>query len=1172
MEKLKKKFSFLRERRIYERLDVYPYVIIQSLLMIIYTNKSINSLVRGILFGFVCLCQGLTFFCKFWSENLMAKICYKQVDSIEKATYIKADIISEKFKMNNRTQICKLEKENNIIKMELEKILHVYNPEKKEFFRPKLEILKKNTVGELLSINPIKFEDVPKLRSKFGENRMKIPIPSFFSLYKEHIVAPFFVFQLFCILLWVFDDYGLHSFISLVMLCVFELTVVGQRIFNLTTLRNMRVPPHYLFVYRNNVWKKILSSELLPGDIVSIIDGASVMSIKEEDEEAKGNIILRILKYFRLMKKKAEQSRARMNKNKDKDKEKEEEKKKKEKEASPLTSDMLLLSGSIIVNESMLTGESVPQIKDSVTKLDPQMKNLLLDTKLRHKNSMIFAGTKVVKTERNEEHEPLPPNVATPPPDGGAICLVIKTGFSTSQGKLLRTVLYSGERNKGGDTKEAFIFIGVLLIIALISSYHVLKKGLEREGTLTYKLFLRCIIIITSVVPAELPIELSLTINSSLFFLQSKRIVCIEPFRIPFAGKIDICCFDKTGTLTKDEFIMKGVVKTNSNVPENALDSKDETISILLGCNSLLNISGKPVGDPIEVAMFKEVKGKFDHTETYCEKNIRVSPIRKYQFESSLKRMTVLARVYNQSTKIYYNRVLCKGAPETIKTLLKEVPDKYDETFRKWAKEGYRILALAYLDNENFDYNTKREDLEKDLIFCGFAIVETPLKDSVSKYITELIKAKYGVCIITGDHLLTTSKVSKDLKLGPDKFGLLKIENGIIKWNDLDNNFIKETKTVDEIKELAKNYTLGLTGDEYKHIDEVQNMPNKHEMTQYIKLFCRVSPTQKDDIIKDLIKSGKNPSMCGDGSNDVGALKRATIGVAVLNIEETETQKKEPFNFLSFDEDTTIKSGDVTAAAPFTSKSGSIKCIKNIFIQGRCTLVTNFQMYKILALNCLMTAYSESVLALKGIRFSDYQSTIMGFIVSIFFLMLSRAVPLNKVNSNHPPMTIFTVASIISIIGQAVVDIGSMVLILYMTEQIDPMSINQEKSLDEKFSPTLINSIMFLFQLLNQTITFVVNYQGEPFMQNLSNNGAMKKLIIGILIFSGIYIFDLFPQLNENLEIIPLPESDFYRYSLIVIMTTNFIICYLLEKWKNLFGYYEPYPAYKPKDKNKKKK
>ena len=1163
MEKLKKSFYLLRERRIYERLDVYPFIIIQSLLIIIYSNHSINSLVRGVIFGFVCLSQGLAFFCKFWSENLMAKICYLPVNSIEKATYVKVDITSEKFKMNNRTQICKISRENDIIKMELEKILYVYDYDKKEFYRPKLEILKKNKVGEFLSVEPIKLEEVSKLRAKFGENRMKIPIPSFFSLYKEHIVAPFFVFQLFCILLWVFDDYGLHSFISLVMLCVFEVTVVGQRIFNLATLRNMRVPPHYIFVYRNNIWKKIPSSELLPGDIVSVVDGSSVTSIKEEeDQEMKSNMILRLLKRLRQMKKKADERRMKMSKNSEKNK-----KKDKEKDASPMTCDMLLLCGSVIVNESMLTGESVPQIKDSVTKMD-YLSDLILDPKLKHKNSIIFAGTKVVKTERNDEHEPLPKNVKSAPPDKGAICLVIKTGFSTSQGKLLRTVLYSGERNKGEDTIEAFIFIGVLLVIALIASYYVLKKGLQREGTLTYKLLLRCIIIITSVVPAELPIELSLTINNSLFFLQSKRIVCIEPFRIPFAGKIDICCFDKTGTLTKDDFIMRGIVQTNSQEPEKAFDSKEETLSILLGCNSLLNINGKPIGDPIEVAMFKEVRGKLERNEITCERKTRILAIRKYQFESALKRMTVLARVYSGIyQKTYYNRVLCKGAPETIKDLLKEIPENYDECYRKWAKEGYRILALAYRDNEKYDYNTKREELEKDLIFCGFAIVETPLKPSVNKYITELIKAKYGVCIITGDHLLTTSKVSKDLKLGPDNFGLLKIENGKVKWNDLDNNFIQETKTIEEIKQLSTKYTLGLTGDEYKHIDEVISMPNRHEMTQYITLFCRVSPTQKDDIIKDLIKCGKNPSMCGDGSNDVGALKRATIGVAVLNIEETESQKKEPFNFLSFDDDTTIKNGDVTAAAPFTSKSGSIKCIKNIFIQGRCTLVTNFQMYKILALNCLMTAYSESVLALKGIKFSDYQSTIIGFAVSIFFLMLSRAVPLNKVNSNHPPMTIFTWPAIISIIGQAIVDLGAMILILYLTEKIDPLSIGQEKSLDEKFSPTLINSIMFLFQMLNQTITFIVNYQGEPFMENLSKNGAMKKMIIGIIAFSSIIIFDLYPQLNENLELVPLPDDSTYRMILILIIVMNFVLCYFLEKWKSIFGLYEPYPKPEPKKK-----
>jgi len=144
---------------------------------------------------------------------------------------------------------------------------------------------------------------------------MRIPIPSFFTLYKEHIVAPFFVFQLFCILLWVFDDYGLHSFISLVMLCVFEVTVVGQRIFNLATLRNMRVPPHYIYVYRNNIWKKIPTNELLPGDIVSVVDGASVTSIKEEeDKDTKGNMILQLLKRLKQMKKKADERKAKMSK------------------------------------------------------------------------------------------------------------------------------------------------------------------------------------------------------------------------------------------------------------------------------------------------------------------------------------------------------------------------------------------------------------------------------------------------------------------------------------------------------------------------------------------------------------------------------------------------------------------------------------------------------------------------------------------------------------------------------------------------------------------------------------------------------------------------------------------------------------------------------------------
>ncbi len=120
-------------------------------------------------------------------------------------------------------------------------------------------------------------------------------------------------------------------------------------------------------------------------------------------------MVLKILKKLKLMKKHADERKAKMSKNPESAK-----KKHKDKDTSPVTCDMLLLSGSIIVNESMLTGESVPQIKDSVTKMD-YLKDLILDTKLKHKNSIIFAGTKVVKTERNEEHEPLKKNVTTVP-------------------------------------------------------------------------------------------------------------------------------------------------------------------------------------------------------------------------------------------------------------------------------------------------------------------------------------------------------------------------------------------------------------------------------------------------------------------------------------------------------------------------------------------------------------------------------------------------------------------------------------------------------------------------------------------------------------------------------------------------------------------------------------
>ena len=137
--------------------------------------------------------------------------------------------------------------------------------------------------------------------------------------------------------------------------------------------------------------------------------------------------------------------------------------------------------------------------------------------------------------------------------------IVLGTGFDTSKGKLIRKVVANTESLRL-EEKDGLWIILFLLICSLITSAYVLDQGMDNEDRSKEKLFLRFILIITTVVPPELPMILTLTVNNSILELQKKRIFVSEPKKIPIGGKVDTIAFDKTGTLTEDKFIFEGIV------------------------------------------------------------------------------------------------------------------------------------------------------------------------------------------------------------------------------------------------------------------------------------------------------------------------------------------------------------------------------------------------------------------------------------------------------------------------------------------------------------------------------------------------------------------------------------------------------------------------------------
>ncbi|KAL0265677.1 UNVERIFIED_CONTAM: hypothetical protein PYX00_011391 [Menopon gallinae] len=738
------------------------------------------------------------------------------------------------------------------------------------------------------------------LYKHFDKNEFRIRPPGFLKLLGEHIVAPFFVFQIFCGILWCLDEYVYHALITLVMLVLFEMGVVYQRIVAMREFRQMNLRPTDIKLLKRPITKHVRESDA--HDNLKAQEGAgecTPTTISSRDL-VPGDII------------------------------------EIESPGIQIPCDLLLLKGTCAVNEAMLTGESIPFTKEDVSE---RCRSEVLNYKA-DKRHILFGGTELVKTD-------------------GLTCYVLQTGFSTQQGELVRKMMCS-ENVVTANNWEAFLFILFLLFFAVLASIYSYFNSV-RLGKSSYKIMLEIILILTNVVPPELPMELTIAVNASLQNLMRMGIFCLEPFRIPIAGKVDVCCFDKTGTLTESTLTVARVV-VSGDVSEgtecddvaapNSFFAKlesprgarvDRVAQVIGVCHSLIKIRNTVSGDSLEASAFKYKKIELLDDNTARHDSGTFKTIKRYSFSSSLKRMTCVGELNSRRF------VAMKGAPEVVRHYLKSIPESYSE-YEVFARSGFRVLALAYKD-----LNSKifiRDEIEKELTFVGFILYECKLKPDALSTVRELTSSCHKVVMITGDNLLTAQCVAS--KLGISGEGVEGEGIDLLLREDHEASAACTKGSRGGVL-AAKGTTGGL------HTDGAASRFGQ------VSVFARADPKQKEMIIGRYKTKGHITLMCGDGTNDVGALKAAHIGVAIVGGNFRASVNKL--------EDIKIKMGDASVAAPFTIKTGNLCSVLDIIRQGRSALVTTIQMYKILALNSLITAFSLSVLDAMGVRFSDVQMT-----------------------------------------------------------------------------------------------------------------------------------------------------------------------------------------------------
>lgn len=573
----------------------------------------------------------------------------------------------------------------------------------------------------------------------FDLNDICIPEPSTLSLLFTEILHPFYIFQLLSILLWSLDSYYIYAS------CILAISIVSTTISLIETKRNMkrlRDLSHFscqVHVLRDQQWQCLSSQELVPGDIFEI------------------NMA----------------------------------------DFSIFPCDALLLSGDCIVDESMLTGESVPvskiHTKDICILEDMDIHEPQISKQL-HKY-FLYAGTHLIRVRSDTDDftaaippASYPPKQQTvlssvqhghpsslPPPVASTkvLAMVVRTGFNTTKGSLIRSMLFP-KPHYFKFYKDSFKFIGVLFIFGFFGFIFTLYNFITL-GTSIGVIIKRALDVITLIVSPIIPAAMSVGTTWAIRRLREKKVFCISPNHVNVGGKVSLACFDKTGTLTEHGLDVLGVhlacgssfsklYTTPQSLPQPLV------VDLLASCHELKMHHQVLLGDPLDTKMFEWIGWTLEETvfattvtsNTHPAQEIGI--VKHFEFRNELRRMSVLTKKMKSEFQLF-----CKGAPESLKQICvpSSIPSDFDERLSSLSHHGFRVLSFAARALPNWNVvkleKASRAELESELTFLGFLVFVNKLKPGSSEAIETLKKAKLRCVMCTGDNLFTAISVSREV-------------------------------------------------------------------------------------------------------------------------------------------------------------------------------------------------------------------------------------------------------------------------------------------------------------------------------------------------------------------------------------------------------------------------